>query len=194
MHEGAEIARGLRRNDPELLDRLIDTYQHRLFRYLLYLTRDQQFAEDLFQETWIRVLERGRQFDPRWRFETWLISIARNLAIDNIRRRHTTNFTDLERDDEDAAGFDIADERSLVAVERVVQNQLDERVAATVQHLPALYREALVLRFHEDMSIEEISRVVNAPLSTVKSRLHRGLAMLAERLRSLKIISGEVQG
>ncbi len=194
MHEGAEIARGLRKNDPELLDRLIDTYQHRLFRYLLYFTRDQQFAEDLFQETWVRVLERGRQFDPRWKFETWLISIARNLAIDTIRRRHTTNFTDLENEDDDGARFDVADERSLVAMERVVQNQLDERVAEAVQHLPPLYREALVLRFQEDMSIEEISRVVNSPLSTVKSRLHRGLAMLADRLRALKIISGEVQG
>jgi len=193
MHEGAEIARGLRSRDPELLDQLIEQYQHRLFRYLLYFTRDQQMAEDIFQETWIRVLEKGRQFNPQWKFETWLISIARNLAIDTARRRRTTTFTELEHEGEDEPVFDVADTRATAALEQVIQQQLDQRVADAVQHLSPLYREALLLRFQEDLSIEEIARVVGSPLSTVKSRLHRGMAMLADRLRALSILPREVQ-
>ena len=57
--ENAAIARGLKRQDPELLDQLIETYQHRLMRYLLFLTNKPEVAEDLFQETWMRVLLRG---------------------------------------------------------------------------------------------------------------------------------------
>jgi RNA polymerase sigma-70 factor (ECF subfamily) len=62
--ETSAIARGLRRRDPDLLDRLIEQYQHRLLRYLIYLTSNRELAEDMFQETWIRVLERGHQYDP----------------------------------------------------------------------------------------------------------------------------------
>src|SRR5688572_20300744 len=87
--EGIEIAAGLRRRDPDLLDRLIEQYQHRLFRYLISLTGDRVLAEDLFQETWVRVLERGHRYDGRARFVAWLITVARNLAIDALRARRS---------------------------------------------------------------------------------------------------------
>src|SRR5271157_6580755 len=93
--ESTEIARGLRRRDPDLLDRLIEQYQHRLLRYLLYLTGRRELAEDLFQETWIRVLERGHQFDDRYAFSTWLFSVARNLAIDHMRRKQPASLDGL---------------------------------------------------------------------------------------------------
>ena len=69
--ENTEIARGLRRRDPDLLDHLIEKYQYRLLRYLLYLTGRREMAEDFFQETWIRALERGSQYDGRHEFSTW---------------------------------------------------------------------------------------------------------------------------
>ena len=71
--EAGEVARGLRRRDPSLIDYLIQQYQYRLFRYLLMLTGSREQAEDLFQETWIRVLEKGHQYKERWKFETWLL-------------------------------------------------------------------------------------------------------------------------
>ncbi|HEX8882836.1 MAG TPA: RNA polymerase sigma factor, partial [Candidatus Acidoferrum sp.] len=80
--ERKSIARGLGRRDPDLLDRLIEQYQYRLFRYLMYITGDQARAEDFFQETWIRVLERGHQYDGKSKFEAWLFAIARHLVID----------------------------------------------------------------------------------------------------------------
>ena len=104
--ESTEIARGLRRRDPDLLDRLIEKYQHRLLRYLMYLTGRRELAEDLFQETWIRVLERGRQYDGRHEFSTWLFTIARNLVIDYLRRKQPASLDGLA-DADDAAPFDI---------------------------------------------------------------------------------------
>src|SRR6266849_8060585 len=76
------VARRLQRRDPELLARLIEQYQYRLFRYLVYLTASRDRAEDFFQETWIRVLERGHQYDGKSKFEAWLFAIARHLVID----------------------------------------------------------------------------------------------------------------
>src|ERR1700682_1485143 len=80
--EAKTIARGLQKRDPDLLDLLIEQYQYRLFRYLVYVTGNKERAEDFFQETWIRVLERGHQYDGKSKFEAWLFAIARHLVID----------------------------------------------------------------------------------------------------------------
>src|SRR5438046_10313899 len=85
--EASAIARGLRRRDPDLLDRLIEQYQHRLLRYLVFLAGNRELAEDLFQETWIRVLERGHQYDGKHGLSTWLYAIARNRPIDYPRKK-----------------------------------------------------------------------------------------------------------
>ncbi|MDT8068533.1 MAG: sigma-70 family RNA polymerase sigma factor [Terriglobia bacterium] len=182
MQECEQIARALRRRDPAMLDQLIEQYQHRLYRYLLYLTRDPQLAQDIFQDTWIRVLERGSQYSARYKFETWLMSIARNLVIDNARRKHTTSFSELENDDEESPKFDVPDERAEVAFQQIQQQQQDDRLGVLLHGLPVLYREVLTLRFHEDLQLEEIAQVLHAPLSTVKSRLRRGLVMLQKKL------------
>src|ERR1700747_2789632 len=85
--ETSVIAQGLRRRDPDLLDRLIEQYKHRLLRYLVSLSADPTPPDNLFQETWIRVLERGQQYDGRHQFSTWLYTIARNVTIDYLRRK-----------------------------------------------------------------------------------------------------------
>jgi len=192
MQECEQIARALRRRDPAMLDKLIEQYQHRLYRYLLYLTRDPQLAQDIFQDTWIRVLERGSQYSARYKFETWLLSIARNLVIDNARRKHPTSFSEFESEDDEAPKFDVADERAEQAFQQIQQQQQDDRLGVLLHGLPVLYREVLTLRFHEDMQLEEIAQVLHAPLSTVKSRLRRGLDMLQRKLSGSSFL-GEVR-
>src|ERR1700761_4362614 len=107
--ENAEIALGLKRQDPELLDRLIDTYQHRLMRYLIFLTNKREVAEDLFQEVWIRVLRRGSQYNGKARFDTWIFTIARNLVIDLSRKRTMASLDEMSENDDDRP-FEIPQE------------------------------------------------------------------------------------
>jgi len=173
--ESREIAQGLRRRDPDLLDELISHYQYRLPRYLWTLTGNREAAEDLFQETWIRVLERGHQYDPRWRFEAWLFSIARNLAIDLLRRREPESLDALLNPEGEHAAREWPDVESATPFETVAAGEQAERVKGTLRLLPPDAREVLVLRFQEDLGLNEISEIVGAPLSTVKSRLYRGL-------------------
>jgi len=184
--EKSAIASGLKRRDTALLERLIDEYQHRLLRFLWHLTRDRVLADDLFQETWLRVLERGHQYDPRYSFEAWLITIARNLALDRFRRRDPASLDEPRGGaDEDAAPMQLA-ASDPGPLDQVVRQQEGERVAEVLDTLPPYYREALALRFREEMSLEEIARVQGVPLSTVKSRLHRGLASMGKKLGSLQ--------
>jgi len=171
--ENAEIARGLRRRDPDLLDRLIEQYQHRLLRYLVHLTGQRERAEDLFQETWVRVLERGSQYDGRRDFTAWLFTIARNLFIDQQRRRRP----------ESAEQGDPVETNAPSAFDLAAQREQSDRISAGMDRLPGEYREALSLRFQEGMSLEEIASVTGAPLGTVKSRIYRGLSALEPWLK-----------
>ncbi len=175
--ENSEIARGLRRRDPDLLDRLIEKYQHRLLRYLVYLTGRRELAEDFFQETWIHVLERGGQYDGRHEFSTWLFSIAHHLVIDHMRRRQPASL-DGVGDDGDAVQFDVPATGQPTAFDVTMQREQKEQISAGMRHLATEYREALVLRFQEGMSLEEIAQATGAPLGTVKSRIYRGLSAL----------------
>jgi RNA polymerase sigma-70 factor (ECF subfamily) len=184
--ENLAVAQGLKRQEAGLLDELIVRYQHRLLRYLLYLTGHRELAEDLFQEVWMRVLVRGAQFNGQARFETWLFTIARNLVIDQRRKRTASSLDELFEgggDDDRPMSFEVADGEP-TPFDRVSNIEDRERIAAALLQLDTLHREVLVLRFHEELSLEEIAKVTRAPLSTVKSRLYRGLAMIKPRLQA----------
>ena len=182
--ENAEIARGLRRRDADLLDRLIEQYQHRLLRFLIYLTGSRQTAEDLFQETWLRVLERGSQYDGKHNFSTWLFAIARNLTIDLQRRKKPSSLDPLVLEDQEPLGPAAGGQPS--AFDLLAQQEQSEQVRRVLGGIPSEYREAIVLRFHEELSLEEISTVTGVPLGTVKSRIYRGLNILMPRLGGLQ--------
>jgi RNA polymerase sigma-70 factor, ECF subfamily len=170
------LATGLRRRDPDLLDRLIEQYQQRLYRYLLFLTGNPSLAEDLFQETWIRVLERGSQYNGKSKFESWLFAIARNLVIDASRRKKVTSLEDLG--DPESSPYDPPDERASSVLQMLVSRENEQSVQLSLLKIPSYYREVLLLRFSEDLGLEEIAALMATPISTVKSRLYRGLAAL----------------
>jgi RNA polymerase sigma-70 factor (ECF subfamily) len=182
--ESLAVSEGLKRQDAGLLDDLIVRHQHRLLRYLLYLTSNRELAEDLFQEVWMRVLVRGAQFNGQARFDTWLFAIARNLVIDQRRKRTMSSLDEIfeaNNDDDRGRSFEAADDDP-TPFDRLSNLEDRERIAAALMQIDTLHREVLVLRFHEDLSLEEIAKVTRAPLSTVKSRLYRGMAALKPKL------------
>ncbi len=184
--EARELAQRLRLHDPDVLDGLIQRYQYRLYRYLLFLTGRRDLAEDVFQETWMRVLEKGHLYDARTKFDSWLFTVARNLFLDTLRRRKASlSLEDLTGAEDLSGAFEPAT-AAAAPVDRLVQQEEKEWVVAALSHLPAVCREALMLRFQEDMALEEIASVVDAPLSTVKSRLYRGLELLRRYLEESK--------
>jgi RNA polymerase sigma-70 factor (ECF subfamily) len=193
--ENLAIAAGLKHQEAGLLDELIVRYQHRLLRYLLYLTSSRELAEDLFQEVWMRVLVRGGQFNGKARFDTWLFTIARNLVIDYRRKRTLSSLDELfegTTEDDRPMSFEVSDSQP-TPFDRFASLEDRERIAEALLELDTLYREVLVLRFHEEMSLQEIASVTRAPLSTVKSRLYRGLAAIKPKLESVPAPRSEAE-
>jgi RNA polymerase sigma-70 factor (ECF subfamily) len=174
--DSARLAEGLHSGDPDVLDDLIVRYQHRLYRYLLFVTGNRSASDDFFQETWMRVLERGRQYRPQWRFDVWLFSIARHLVIDAARRKKGISLEELT-DSESGTGFEPA-AGGLSPLQQLLAGEAGERVARVLDRISPLYREVLTLRFHEELTLEEVAEIVDAPVPTVKSRLYRGLEAL----------------
>jgi len=176
-----QIARGLRQGDVALLQALVEQYQYRLVRYLIYLLGRRDLVDDLVQETWLRVLERGRSYDGRSRFEPWLFTIARNLTIDQMRKRRVFSLDTNDGPEEDAAPLSpVSDAPSPFAL--AARTEDAQRLAVAMQTLPPIYREALVLRFQEDLSLQEMAAVVGAPVTTVASRIYRALEALRPQL------------
>jgi RNA polymerase sigma-70 factor (ECF subfamily) len=174
--ETAKIARGLRERDMQLVADLVERCQHRLVRYLLYLTGRREYAEDLAQETWVRVLQRGSQYNGRQRFDPWLFAIARNLAIDYLRKKRKGVQTASLPNDRDA--MLLLPTSGPSPFEAAARSEDAIRLAGQLQILSPLYREALLLRFQEELSLPEIAQVLGAPVTTVTSRIYRGLAAL----------------
>jgi RNA polymerase sigma-70 factor, ECF subfamily len=172
--ETQQIALGLRQGDVVVLEALVEQYQSRLVRYLIYLLGSRDGVDDLVQETWLRVLERGGSYNGQLRFEPWLFRVARNIALDAMRKRPMFSLDSYE--DDGVRSSPASNEPSPYTL--AARTEDAERLAHSLQTLEPAYREVLVLRFQEDLSLQEISVVVGAPVSTVASRIYRGLATL----------------
>jgi RNA polymerase sigma-70 factor (ECF subfamily) len=181
----------LRRGDPQAMVSLLERYQHRLYRFLLRMVHEPATAEDLFQQTWLRVAENVKRFDPSRGFEPWLFSIARNLTMDYFRRLRPESL-----DEELPSGISRADTLPAVqmsAVEILMREQRTNRLSQAMSEMSPIYCEVLTLRFEEEMKLEEIAEVLSVPLSTVKTRLRRGLEAMREKLEH-RLPGGELPG
>jgi RNA polymerase sigma-70 factor, ECF subfamily len=159
--------------DPDAFASLLSRYQNRLYRYLLRWVHEPATADDLFQQTWMRILEHIHSYDPGRSFDAWLFAVARNIAIDYLRRRRPDSL-DEPRADSRPLSADLPSDNP-GALELVLRAERDERVQRALASQPPLFREILSLRFEEDMKLEEIAQVLGVPIGSVKSRLSRAL-------------------
>jgi RNA polymerase sigma-70 factor (ECF subfamily) len=163
----------LKRGDMDALTDVITRYQSRLYGYLVRMVQDPALADDLFQQTWLRVMEKIGSFNANSRFDSWLISVAHNLAIDHLRRQRSRS---LDVPDEDGATEgDRLQSAEPDPMAELLDSERAQLIAAAMEELPVIHREVLTLRFETGMKLEEIAVVAAIPLSTVKSRLHRAL-------------------
>ena len=166
----------LRDGDVDSIARLVERYQHRLYRYLLRLVSQPSTAEDLFQHTWLRVMERIQFYDPKRSFEGWLFAVAHNLAIDHLRKRKPESLDEPLPSGE--TPLDLARSSSPGALEQLLSKEKAICVSEAVLQLPLAFREVITLRFEEEMKLEEIAAVLALPMGTVKTRLHRAMKAL----------------
>jgi len=181
----------LRRGDPQALVSLLERYQHRLYRFLVRMVHEPATAEDLFQMTWMRVAENARRFDPNRGIEPWLFSIARNLAIDYLRRARPESLDEPLPSGDSRAEMIAGNQAS--ALEMLMGKQRTNRLISAIDELSPNYCEVITLRFEEEMKLEEIAETLDIPLSTVKTRLRRALDALRGKLEH-RLPGGELPG
>jgi RNA polymerase sigma-70 factor (ECF subfamily) len=167
----------LRRGDPEGLAGLMGRHQDRLFRYLRRLVGDETMAEDVFQQTWLKVGERISRYDRSRPFVPWLFAVARNLAYDQLRARRPESL-----EEQAVPGDAIVADPGADAFARAVARERGERLAVALSSLGAADREVLALRFGEELALPDLAAALDVPLPTAKARLYRALGRLRTRL------------
>lgn len=166
-----------------LYEKLVGRYQGRLVNYLYRMLRNEEDAHDLAQEVFLKIYEALDRFDPRYRFSTWLFRVAQNAAIDKIRKRRLRVVSIHRPADDQSEGGDWelpGDEPTPYQSTRNIERGAAIREA--IDRLPQEYRDLITLRHYGELSYDEIAKLKEMPLGTVKNKLFRGRQMLKERL------------
>ena len=154
-----------------------------VYRYAFRMTKNEEDAEDITQETFVKLWRNIDKFDLDKNFRTWLLGIAHNTAIDFLRKRKNFVFSDFDNEIGDFSETiaDIAPLPPEIFARAEQKNLLEVALAK----LSPLAREVLVLYFEEDLTFNEISTILKKPLNTVKSQQRRALLMLRKILEDL---------
>ncbi|MCL2001162.1 MAG: sigma-70 family RNA polymerase sigma factor [Planctomycetes bacterium] len=167
--------------DREAFEELVGRYEERLFAFIARMLGDPHLAEDIFQTVWLKVAMRAASFNARVSFSTWLFRIARNTALDELRRRRPPLLrTDLE------AGrmADLQDRNQVLPLERMTRNELEARIASAIQVLPEAQRETFLLKEEAELNFEEIGVILGCGRETAKSRFRLAVEKLRLALAS----------
>ena len=162
-------------NDLDAFNELVNLYKNKLFTMLVRMVGTREEAEDLLQETFVRVWEHRRNFDDRYCFSTWVYTIAMNLGKNELRKRKKVRFYSLF--DRENNPIEVPDPQAEHT------GGLGVLIDRAVKKLPQRYREAFVLRDLQELSYEEIGEVLGVPVGTVKSRVNRARTLLKDELK-----------
>lgn len=183
----AELMRRVQRGDRDAFAELVERYKRPIYNFILRTVRDETEAEDLAQNTFVQVWKSAKRYRVSARFSTWLYTIARNLSLNEIRRRsrHRAESLDAPHPErEEQSLHQVKDTSTPGPPEAVVREELFAKVEEAIGDLPEKQRTALLLCREEDVSYEEIAQVLGVSLSATKSIIHRAREVLRTRLKA----------
>jgi RNA polymerase sigma-70 factor, ECF subfamily len=171
---------------------LLERYQRPVFSLVYRMVRDREQAEDLAQETFVKVFNNIERYDPRYKFSSWIFKIASNLSIDAMRKKELSTVS-IDGSRNASTSEEVEATRITVASrdenpeELLEARQLGEEIERAIGMLRADYRTAILLRHVEGRPYEEIAEIMEIPLGTVKTYIHRARAELRETLAHLRV-------
>jgi RNA polymerase sigma-70 factor (ECF subfamily) len=181
--EEAGLVRRCLAGDEKAYRELVEKYQAQVYYLALRMVRRAEDAEDLTQETFVRMFRALARYDPARPFAAWLFTIATRLCIDHIRRRKVSPMSLTQRDRESEEEHQIELEEPGLRPDEVASHAEEEqRTADLIAWLPPHYRIVVILRHQQDLSYEEIAEALELPLGTVKARIHRARALLKAKI------------
>jgi len=157
---------------------LLNYYWNEVYSYMLKRTENETTAEDITIETFSKAFDKIATYNAEFQFNTWLISIAKNVHIDLIRKKKSSLFIEIT-DEEDQTAYNIAD-TTPSAEDVLITEQNLSRLLLFIKELKPHYQEVIQLRYFQEMSYQEIANKIDEPLSNVKIKLLRAKKLLAE--------------
>lgn len=186
-----ELAAGLQQGSSALYEELVKRYNNRIYQYLYRLLRDQAEAQDVVQETFLRVYQHRSDYDPQYSLKTWIYSIATRLAINILNSARRKRLFFLFRREEESSDFacpqleELPDPKA-TPEEHYSNQQRYEQVITALNHLQPRQRTALILNKLEGLSYKEIADTIGVSLSTVESLIFRAKQKLRHELGEKK--------
>jgi RNA polymerase sigma-70 factor (ECF subfamily) len=171
----ANMVSQVKKGDQEAFEGIVDLFKDKIYRHCFRMVGNGHEAEDLAQETFLKAYRNIDKYNNDFKFSTWIFRIATNLCIDRLRKKKPDYYLDAE-----VPGTEGANMYSQLAVEDplpeevVTENERRNELQQEIMKLPEKYRTAIVLKYVEDLSLEEISQIMDIPVPTVKTRIHRG--------------------
>ena len=179
----------VKRGDRAAFAELVEKYKQPVMNLVYRTLRDETEAEDLAQNVFLQVYKSARRYESRARFSTWLFTIARNLCLNEIRRRSRHPAESIEETQAENESRDggtqrqYEDKRVFPPAEKLLHGELAKKIEEALAELPENQRAAILLCRQDELSYEEISEILNCSLSATKSLIHRGRETLKEKLK-----------
>ena len=176
----------VKRGDRAAFAELVEKYKQPLFNFVFRTLRDETETEDVAQNTFLQVWKSRARYERTAKFSTWLFTIARNLCLNEIRRRSrhpadSLEETHAEHDDQPSRQYE--DKKVFLPTENVLQVELAQKIEEALDELPENQRTAILLCRQDEVSYEEIAKILGYSLSATKSVIHRGRETLKEKLK-----------
>ena len=180
-----QLLTDVKNSDKNAFHKLFNQYHDTLFRFIVYRVHDDDLAQDIVQDTLMKLYTHKHYYRDLAKFSTWIYTIAGNLAKTELRRkkRHkVTNLSHMSRDEKEYQLPSVEPE-----TDDTVQGHFAEKeIQKAIQELPLHFRTVVIMRDIQELSYEEISNILNVPLGTVKSRINRGRLELQGELKDLR--------
>lgn len=179
----ARLVRLAREGEREAFAELVGLYQDKLYHLAYRMLYQAQEAEDIVQETFLRVYANLHRYDETQKFSTWIFRIATNLCIDRIRKRKANFSLDAELSDgEGSDWYSMLPGDEPTPESRLMLTETQEQIRSAIDGLPEKYRAIVILRYLHDLSLQEIGEIMGMPVTTIKTRVHRGREALRNKL------------
>ncbi len=175
----------VKHGDREAFEALVEKYKQPVMNFVRRSLHDEHEAEDLAQNVFLQVYKSRDRYKPSARFSTWLFTIARNLCLNEIRRRSRHPADSLEEthpSGEDVPSRQYEDKSATLPPQNLLQRELESKIEEALAQLPENQRSAILLCRQDELSYEEIAKVLGCSLSATKSLIHRGRETLKEKL------------
>ena len=168
------LMRAVQKGDMVAFTTMVDRYKNRLLNVIGRMLNSAEEAEDIVQETFVRVYQHRQSFNFQHCLSTWIYTIALNLARNELRKRKKFKFYEIS---------DMQGNEAEFAVEAKIPSRLPQVLDQAIRSLPEKYRTAFILRDVEELPYNEVAKILDVPLGTVKSRVNRARLVLREKLQ-----------